>query len=409
MRRTTRASPTSNGSSRPAASPFCAIALFEAIAAEHPRVPWQRWPDALRRPDTADAIAFAARHARSIRRTLYLQWLADAQLADAAHATAAAGLEIGLYRDLAVGAAPDGAEPWANGDAFATQASIGAPPDPFSTAGQVWSLPPPNPLATEATGCAHLRDLLAANMRHAAALRIDHAMGLSRLFWVPDGASGADGAYVAYPLAAQLACVALASARASCLVVGEDLGTVPDGLRERLSEARVLSYRVLWFERDGDAFLPPARWPAQAAACVTTHDLPTIAGWWNGADIVERGALGLLADAKAAHDERLADKVALVAALELAGIVPAGAVDVDAPCDSAIGAAIHGYIGATPCALALIQADDLAGETMAINLPATDRERANWRRRLGIATEGLWQTALGVQTATDLRAARGAS
>ncbi len=150
-------------------------------------------------------------------------------------------------------------------------------------------------------------------MRHAGALRIDHVMGLSRLFWIPDGAAAADGAYVRYPLDALLAVLATESARARCLVVGEDLGTVPEGLRERLAEVDVFSYRVLWFERDDSGFLAPSRYPAKAVACVSTHDLPTIAGWWSGADIAEKRSLGLLdADGAATEQaERLAAKRAL--------------------------------------------------------------------------------------------------
>jgi glycogen operon protein len=250
----------------------------------------------------------------------------------------------------------------------------------------------------------YLRELLAANMRHAGALRIDHVMGLARLFLVPDGARGADGAYVEYPLSTQLAAVALASARARCLVVGEDLGTVPEGLRERLAQARVFSYRVLWFERDGEAFVPPAQWPAQAAACVSTHDLPTIAGWWTGADIAERAALRQLdaAEAAAAQAARHSEKGSLVAAMVAAGVVAEGALDVTGPCDAAVVAAIHRFVAATPAALALLQADDLAGELAALNLPATDRERPNWRRRIAVPASALWRTPAGAQAVADL-------
>jgi len=185
--------------------------------------------------------------------------------------------------DLAIGAAPDGAEVWANPSGFARGVTIGAPPDPFSKDGQNWNLPPPNPEALIESGYAAFGELLAANMRHAGALRIDHVMGLTRLFWIPEGAAPVDGAYVRYPLEALLRVLATESVRARCLVVGEDLGTVPEGLRERLAAADVLSYRVLWFERQGSAFVAPERYPPKAAACVSTHDLPTIAGWWSGA------------------------------------------------------------------------------------------------------------------------------
>ena len=255
---------------------------------------------------------------------IWLQWLADRQLAAAAEG---AGLAIGLYRDLAVGTAPDGAEAWAGARQLAAGVSVGAPPDPFSAQGQIWHLPPFDPWRLRADGYRGLAGVLGANMRHAGALRIDHAMGLARLFWVPDGASGADGAYVAYPRDDLLGELALESQRARCLIVGEDLGTVPEGFREALAAAEVFSYRVLWFEREGMGFRPPARYPAQAVACVSTHDLPTLAGWRAGADITERAALGQI-DAAAARTQRTAEIAALTQAI---GAPP------DAP-------AVHGFL-----------------------------------------------------------------
>ncbi|MBL8589819.1 MAG: 4-alpha-glucanotransferase, partial [Methylobacteriaceae bacterium] len=294
-----------------------------------------------------------------------------------------AGLWLGFYRDLAVGAAPDGAEVWATQDRLIAGASIGAPPDPFSAAGQIWALPPPDPLAMQGDGLAGFEALLAANMRHAGALRIDHVMGLARLFLVPDGAAASEGAYLAYPFEEALAVVALASRRAGCLVVGEDLGTVPEGFRDRLAAADVLSYRVLWFERDADGFAPPAAYPAKAMACASTHDLPTLAGWWSGQDIDERATLGLLTPEDAAREraDRAADRRAFLAALRAAG-----ALDVDLAPDGAFDMrlvdAASRFVAATPSLIAMAQIDDLAGEATAINLPGTDRERPNWRRRL---------------------------
>ena len=259
-----------------------------------------------------------------------------------------------------------------------------------------------------ASACAGFREVLVANMRHAGALRIDHAMGLSRLFWIPAGATAADGAYVRYPLDALLGVLSIESVRARCFVVGEDLGTVPEGFRERLAAADVLSSRVLWFERDGAAFVDPSRYPAKAAACVSTHDLPTVAGWWTGADVDEKEALGLLTAeaADAERSERLASKEALAAALVRAGVTEGAHVDGAAPLDAAITAAIHRYVGASPSALAMIQADDLAEETMAVNLPGTDRSRPNWRRKLSVEVEALWTTEAGLQLIADFAPAR---
>ena len=389
--------------------PLRRFALFEAIAACHPGTPWTLWPPGLRRPDAPEIAAFAEQQRERVRFALYLQWIADGQLAAAARDAREQGLAIGFYRDLAIGAAPDGAEAWANaGSGLAVGVSIGAPPDPLAMGGQVWQLPPPIPGALTATGYAGFRQLVAANMRHAGALRIDHVMGIARLFWIPDGAPAMAGAYVGYPQEDLLAVLAVESHRARCLVVGEDLGTVPDGFRERLDAADVLAYRVLWFEREGRAFRPPSHYSAKAAACISTHDLPTVAGWWNGADIEERRALGLAAEAQVAEarTERQADREALVAALDAAGVAPENPVDAAAPHTPAVTAAVHRYACASPAALVLIQADDLAGETVMLNLPGTDRERANWRRRIAVDAGALWETAVGRDAARDFAARR---
>jgi glycogen operon protein len=346
------------------------FAIFQAVAETRPGEAWQDWPQGLRDPAGAEVAAFAAAHPRHIGFHLWCQWLADTQLGAAASAS---GLQIGLYRDLAIGCAPDGAEAWAAGPLHVRGVSVGAPPDPFSTAGQIWYLPPPDPWAIRVDGYRGLGGLLGANMRHAGALRIDHAMGLARLFWVPAGGSGADGAYVHYPTADLLGELALQSRRAQCLIVGEDLGTVPEGFRETLAAADVFSYRVLWFERDGTGFLPAARYPSRAVACISTHDLPTLAGWRSGADIEERARLGLIADADNARRERAAERDQLAAAV-------GGEPNAEA---------LHGFLAATPSQLVLGQLDDLAGETVALNLPGTDRERPNWRRRIAARIPGL--------------------
>ena len=349
------------------------FARFTAIAEAEGHTDIARWPEALRAGDGAEVEKFVGRNDNAVGFHAFLQWLCDAQLGAAGRAGA------GLYRDLAVGSAPDGAEVWAQPGLYLRGFSVGAPPDPLGPLGQVWGLPPVNPLApglVPAFGA-----LLDANMRHAAALRIDHVMALSRLFVVPEGAPGAEGCYLRYPLASLLAEVTRASRQARCLVVGEDLGTVPDGLRPKLEAARVLSYRVLWFERDHDTLRPPAHWPALATACVSTHDLPTLAGWWEAADIAEREALGLLdtAGAAAARAERANDRATLLRAM-----ADGASFDAHGPFSPALAGAIHAHVAATPSLLALVQAEDLAGETVGVNLPGTDRERPNWRRRLGV-------------------------
>ena len=294
------------------------------------------------------------------------------------------GWTIGFYRDLAVGAAPGGAESWAHARELAPGVSIGAPPDPFAAQGQNWNLPAPNPLAGAREGWTGLSALYRANMRHAGMLRVDHAMGLQRLFLIPDGARAAEGAYLAYPLDDLIGHIALESQRARCMVVGEDLGTVPEGFRARLTRATIPGMRVLWFERKGAEVLPPAAYPPMSVACVATHDLATLAGWWGGADIAERLSLGLLSVAKAgeATAARREEKSGLIAALLAAGLI-ASAPSADAPLDDATAAAVHALIGGSGSILAHAQFDDLMGETFATNLPGTDRERPNWRLKVG--------------------------
>jgi glycogen operon protein len=314
---------------------------------------------------------------------MFCQWVADRQLGAAAKRGRDAGLDIGLYRDLAVGSAPDGAESWSRASELGIGATVGAPPDPFSATGQNWNLPPPDPVAGARTGWKGLRDLLAANMRHAGMLRIDHAMGLTRLFVIPEGAKPADGAYVSYPVDDLIGQIALESQRNRCLAIGEDLGTVPDGFRDKLTRADIFGMRVLYFERSGVGFRNPHDYPVHSVACVATHDLPTLAGWWQAADVAERLSLGLLGPDHAAHElaARFAEKQALVDALAAAGLIDARP-DPDAPMTDAFAAAVHAWVAQSGSALASVQVDDLAGETVATNLPGTDRERPNWRHRL---------------------------
>jgi glycogen operon protein len=371
----------------PALARFC---TWNAIAEAEGSSDCRAWPAGLRHGDLPAVAEFADAAPARVGFHAFLQMLADAQLG----AAGAAG--SGLYRDLAVGAAPDGAEPWSGDSRFLAGFSIGAPPDPFSAEGQVWGLPPPDLRGANQAAFARL---IRANMRHAAALRVDHVLGLKRLFLVPEGGRGRDGAYLAQPFEELLASLALESQRARCLVVGEDLGTVPEGMGAALQAASVLSYRVLWFERHGAGFVPPPDWPAQAAACVATHDLPTLAGFWEGADLAERTQLGLPADEAA----RAADKAALLAALREAGLWDGPAE----PMQDALAAAIHAFVAATPSSLLLVQAEDLAGARIAVNLPGTDRERPNWRARLPAPVAALLATPRAQAILAAIAARRG--
>jgi len=358
---------------------------FQAIAESQAGPDWRSWPEALCAGEARAIEDAIGQNRQAFDFAIFCQWLADRQLERAAMRAGKAGLAIGFYRDLAVGAAPDGAEAWANAGSLAQGVEVGAPPDPFSTQGQNWRLPAPNPLAEAQSGWTAMSRLFAANMRHAGMLRIDHAMGLQRLFLIPEGATPADGAYVAYPLDDLVGVVALESQRARCMVIGEDLGTVAEGFRDQMSRANIQGMRVLWFERKDGEFLPPSGYPPKSVACVATHDLPTLAGWWQGADIAERLSLGLLtlATAGEAIAERRQEKRVLIEALLAAGLL-AAAPSEDAPLDDAIAAAVHAFIGGGASVFASAQYDDLAGETVSTNLPGTDRERPNWRLKVGL-------------------------
>ncbi|WP_341264349.1 glycogen debranching protein GlgX [Methylocella tundrae] len=364
------------------------FAIFTAIERRIGGTLGQFGPE-LSAPHAPGIASFAAEHEDEIERANFLQFLADRQFAAAAQAGFEAGLSLGFYRDLAVGCAPDGAEAFSEASRLMQGVSIGAPPDPLGPKGQIWGLPPFDPRALARDGYASFGRLIAANMAYAGILRIDHVLGLKRLFLVPDGAEAADGAYLACPFDALMGQVMLESVRNNTAVVGEDLGTVPEGMREELAARNILSYRVMRFEREGADFVRPEDYPALAAACVATHDLPPLAGWWQGADLAEAATLGHLADegqAFAARTEEKAELIEAVAGPEFS----AREVDLDAPLTSATAAAVHEFIARSNAALVLVQTDDLAMETIPTNLPGTDRERPNWRRKIFSPVEGLF-------------------
>src|SRR3569833_2822624 len=274
-------------------------ALFEALhehlhAADPEMWGWPVWPEAYRDPYSQAVAAFAVEKASRIEFFEYLQWLAEEQLDAVGRRSLERHLDVGVYTDLAVGADSGGAEVWSNQSLYALDARIGAPPDGFNLKGQNWGLPPLKPNALIDSAYAPYIAALRHNMRHAGALRIDHVMGLLRLFWVPPGRPPDDGSYVTYPLHDMLVILALESRRNRCLVICEDLGTVPHEVREALQAVGALSYRLLYFEKDAEGdFLPPAEFPAQAAVAISTHDLPPLNAFWRGTDLERRAEFGL--------------------------------------------------------------------------------------------------------------------
>ena len=378
-----------------------AFATFEALH-EHfinsgGPFSWHAWPPAMRDPKSPAVAQFARAHRRRVEFFQFLQWQADRQLGEAAAAGRAGGLGVGLYRDLAVGVNPHGAEAWADQGLVVPDAAIGAPPDPLSRAGQNWGLAPINPLALCRRGFAPVIAALRANMRHAGILRIDHVMSLQRLYWIPSGCPATAGAYVNYPFHDLLRLVALESRRQGCAVVGEDLGTVPDGFRETMQRASVLSYRIFMFERRGDGgFIAPGDYPPLAAASAATHDLATLKGFWLGRDIEWRRRLGLYPDAAAEAteaDERRRDRRQLLEALGGEGLLAPGRFAEFLPDDgepaygAELGEAILAYLARARARLMLVQIEDVAGEAEQANLPGTTEAHPNWRRRLSARLE----------------------
>ena len=369
------------------------FAVFQALDEVHggpngQRVPWTEWPAGYRRPDTAEVARFAEAHVDRVDFHEYLQWQADEQLAAAAARAREGRMEIGVCRDLAIGVDANGADAWSEQDMLMAQARIGAPPDDFNPLGQEWGILPMNPLALGRKAFRPFADVLRGNMRHAGALRIDHIIGLQRQFLVPAGGKALDGAYVRYPFDDLLAVAALESQRSRCLVVGEDLGTVPEGFRDRMRAAGALGTSVLYFEKSEDGgFRPPADYPELALTSVTTHDLPTIAGYWEGRDIAFRSAAGAYTpgEAERAMETRHRDRDALFRALIDSGtITTTGADGMIAPerIDEELARALHLYLAAAPSRILAIQLDDVLGEVDQINMPGTVDEYPNWQRKL---------------------------
>jgi 4-alpha-glucanotransferase len=377
------------------------FAVFEALHEHHLRAnrqfSWHSWPAPMRDPRSPQVAAFAAAHRDRVEFFQFLQWEADRQLAAASRAGREAGLSIGLYRDLAVGADPNGAEAWADQELVAPGASIGAPPDALSRGGQNWGLAPVNPLVLRRQGFAPFIGSLRANMRHAGILRIDHVMSLNRLYWIPSGMEAKAGAYVNYPFKELIRLVALESWRQACAVVGEDLGTVPDGFRDTMRSANILSYRIFVFERRNDGtFVPPTQYPALAAASPATHDIATLKGFWLGADIVWRRRLGLYPDRHAEEAEaaeRRRDRSLLLDALVREGLIEAAQIQEFLPeggdpvYTTDLADAILAYLGRSRARLMLVQLEDVLSEAEQANLPGTTDAHPNWRRRLSRSVE----------------------
>ncbi len=357
---------------------------------------WPDWPEGYQNPDSAEVAEFAQREWRRVEFWQYVYWLVDQQVAGAQAAAEAAGMPIGLYHDLALATDRCGSDLWAYRPFFANGCRVGAPPDDFSPKGQDWSFPPPEAEHHRADGYRLFAAAIRNNSRHGGALRIDHVMRFFRLYWIPEGKDATEGTYVREPWRDLLRIVALESHRNRVMVIGEDLGTVEDYVREGLAEFGVLSYRLLYFEKKEEGkFKRPDEYPVEAVVSSTTHDLPTLAGYWLGRDIESRRSAGLLHGDDAYREQmraRLEDKHKMIEVLHDLGLLPAG-YPRDAAKSVELTGELHnafiGFLASAKSRLFVLNQEDLTKETEQQNLPGSTWEYPNWRRKMRYSIEQL--------------------
>ena len=353
---------------------------------------WLSWPEEFRDVNGSAAAQFAAEHPTEVEFYAYLQWLAHGQLRDAQALTRELGMPIGLYGDYAVGANASGSETWVDQSSYRLGAEIGAPPDPLALKGQGWGIPPQDPYVMLTQRLRGFVRLIQSNMRYYGALRLDHVMALFRQWWVAAGRSPTEGAYVHYPLSQLLTVLALESVRSACLVVGEDLGVVPDEMRRAMPEYGLYHYKVLLFEKHNGRFRRPEEYVRHALATVTTHDMPTLRSFWEGRDIELRRRLHLYPSVAIEGDvirEREQDRELLLGALREQGLTPAQPATPSGAFTAALAHAVHLYLARSATALTALQIEDLLGMTLPVNVPGTDREYPNWQRKVSADIEDM--------------------
>ncbi len=373
---------------------------------------WTSWPVEYHRADSDAVARFAESHYDSLDFWRYLQWLAHLQMQAGAEATVDAGMSIGLYLDLAVGSDGSGADVWADNDCFVPGVSVGAPPDKLSPAGQVWGLSPYNPVALRRNAFRPFIQALRASTQYAGALRIDHVLGLMRQFWVLEGEHANQGVYVYQPFDELLKIIALESQRSKCVIIGEALGTVPEGMEEKLASVGMLSYKVLYFERWPEGLFKRADcYPKDALVTVSTHDLPPLAGWWQASELDHMARLGHFHSAEAEvheREQRAYDRQRLLDALVDAGTLPHDH-NIDAQqttLDEQVLVAAQAFLASTPSSLLAVPVEDLLVLNNQVNLPGTVDEHPNWRQRLPRATADLFSTDIAQQQLDAIRARR---
>ncbi|HUH58652.1 MAG TPA: 4-alpha-glucanotransferase [Candidimonas sp.] len=375
-------------------------ARYEALHADFcaalgPGNGWQDWPAELRDPHGPGVAAYAAQHETDIAFHAFLQWLADRGLSGAQQAAREAGMPVGLIADLAIGTDPRGSHAWSRQGEILVGASVGAPPDLYQRRGQNWGLTAFSPRALRQHAYAAFIHTVRAALAHAGGVRIDHIIGMARMWLIPAGADAADGVYLRYSLDDMLRLTALEAWRHKAIVVGENLGTVPAGFDQKLHQTGILGTSVLWFERDkGGEFAPPARWSTRAMATPTTHDLPTVAGWWRGRDVEWRQRLGQTRGRQVNQEwnQRQLEKKALWRALCRAGCVSSS--DMGSP-ETVPHAEILSFVAKTPAPLFIVSLEDLLGIEEQPNFPGSSADdgtspHPNWRQPLPVPVERLF-------------------
>ncbi|KGM13721.1 4-alpha-glucanotransferase [Cellulomonas bogoriensis] len=342
------------------------------------------WPQELHDRSSDAAAQMRTELADRITFHCWLQWVADEQLAAAQRAAKDAGMRLGIMHDLAVGVHPAGADAWAMRDVLAPEVSVGAPPDMYNQQGQDWSQPPWRPDALARAGYRPYRDMLRTVLRHAGAIRIDHVIGLFRLWWIPRGRGAQEGAYVRYDHEALVGILCLEAHRAGAVVIGEDLGTFEPWVRDYLSDRGVLGTSVQWFERDGGGLIPPERYRRLALATVTTHDLPPTAGYLAGEHVDLRDQLGLLTEpVEKVRAAARAERTEMLQLLASRGLVT------DDPSEREVVEAMHRLLLTAPSVLLGVSLADAVGERRAQNQPGTDQEYPNWKVPLADSAQNL--------------------
>lgn len=371
------------------------FSTYMALSEKFQTTDWQRWPEQYRDPEGPSVKKFVEENKDDILFFQYIQWLIDSQHSEVYKRCRQVGLSIGLYHDLAIGAVKESFDVWANKGLFCLDLALGAPPDDFSPDGQNWGFPPINPVKLRQRGYDLFIKTLRKNMQYAGALRIDHALGLFRQFWIPQGEKASEGAYVSFPWEDLLRIITLESVRNKTIIIAEDLGTVGENVRESLKNYGMLSYRLFYFERNypDPSFLEPSKYPELSLSAITTHDLPTIYGFWKGVDIEQRKGLGKYPDERTyiiQMEERQRDRSLIIEALKREGVLDKDFV-IPEEMTEELCLAIYNYLARTPSKIVLVSLDDIIGAINQQNMPGTVDAYPNWRQKTIITLEEMLQ------------------